>query len=153
MTIDYIFQTARARGKAHNCLYAGAVTPQEAFAVLQDNAAVLIDVRSEAELRLVGRIPGALHIEWAFYPHMTPNPDFANALKAAQTHYSWAYTQPLFFICRSGGRSHSAATLAADLDFSAAFNVLEGFEGVANDKQQRTLINGWRHAGLPWIHS
>ncbi|MCX8518994.1 MAG: rhodanese-like domain-containing protein, partial [Methylophilaceae bacterium] len=33
------------------------------------------------------------------------------------------------------------------------FNVLEGFEGVANDKQQRTLINGWRHAGLPWIHS
>jgi hypothetical protein len=28
--------------------------------------------------------------------------------------------------------------------------MLEGFEGESSAEKQRTLINGWRHAGLPW---
>ena len=56
----------------------------------------------------------------------------------------------VIFMCRTGGRSHNSAALAASLGFTEAYNMLEGFEGEANAERQRTLINGWRHAGLPW---
>ena len=53
-------------------------------------------------------------------------------------------------MCRTGGRSHNAAAIAAEMGFAEAYNMLEGFEGEANADKQRTLINGWKHAGLPW---
>ena len=56
----------------------------------------------------------------------------------------------VIFMCRTGGRSHNAATLAAKLGFTEAYNMLEGFEGETNAERQRTLVNGWKHAGLPW---
>ena len=40
--------------------------------------------------------------------------------------------------------------VAQQLGYSKAFNMLEGFEGEANSLNQRTQINGWKHAGLPW---
>jgi rhodanese-related sulfurtransferase len=54
-------------------------------------------------------------------------------------------------MCRTGGRSHNAAVLAEELGFTA-YNMQEGFEGDSNAQGQRTLINGWRHAGLPWTN-
>jgi rhodanese-related sulfurtransferase len=48
--------------------------------------------------------------------------------------------------------SNNAATVAAALGYSQAYNTLEGFEGEANADKQRTLINGWKHAGLPWTN-
>ena len=128
--------------------YAGALTPREAFELLQaDSKVLLVDVRTQAELDLVGRIPGALNIEWAFYPGMVANPDFALQL---QKQVDKDVT--VVFMCRTGGRSHNAAVLAKQLGYDAAYNMLEGFEGEANAEKQRTLINGWKHAGLPWIN-
>lgn len=144
-----ILQLAQKRGTENSLPYAGAMTPHEAFDVLQANPqALLVDVRTQAELELVGRVPAALHIEWAFYPGMTPNPDFAKQLVELVDK-----NQVLIFMCRTGGRSHSAATVAATLGFTQAYNMLEGFEGEANILQQRTMINGWKHAGLPWTHA
>lgn len=146
MKSEQILQLARQRAIQNNYPYAGALTPQEAFEVLQnDPAAVLIDVRSRAELELVGRVPQATHIEWAFYPGMVANADFAKQL---QTQVDEDLI--VLFLCRTGGRSHNAAVLARQLGFENAYNVLEGFEGDANSLRQRTLINGWKHAGLPW---
>ena len=54
-------------------------------------------------------------------------------------------------MCRTGGRSHHAAVLAQQLGYKA-FNMMEGFEGAANTLSQRTTVNGWRHAGLPWTN-
>lgn len=126
--------------------YAGALTPNEAYDVLQGTEnAVLIDVRTQAELELVGRIPDVANIEWASYPDMVANPDFAKQLEAKVDQAA-----VVIFMCRTGGRSHNAAALAASLGFNQAYNMLEGFEGEANTERQRTLINGWRHAGLPW---
>ena len=143
--IAEILQTAKQRAAQNNLPYAGALTPHEAFDVLQaDENMVLVDVRSRAELELVGRIPFATNLEWAFYPGMLPNPEFAAQLQAAVDKNT-----SVIFMCRTGGRSHNAAVIAQGLGYQA-YNMLEGFEGEANAERQRTLINGWKHAGLPW---
>ena len=139
-----VLNVAAARAVAKSLPYAGELTPQEAFEVLQQEDYVLVDVRSKAELDLVGRISNAIHIEWAFYPGMVANTEFAKQL---QTQVDQA--TPIIFMCRTGGRSHNAAIVANGLGYKA-YNMLEGFEGDANTEKQRTLINGWKHAGLPW---
>lgn len=143
--ISAVLELGKKRGGDAGLPYAGALTPNEVYDVLQKTEqVVLIDVRTKAELELVGKIPGVRNIEWATYPGMAANPDFAKQLEIQVDKASLAV-----FMCRTGGRSHHAATLAASLGFEA-YNMLEGFEGEANAERQRTLINGWRHAGLPW---
>jgi len=143
-----ILHLAQKRGTENGLPYAGAMTPREAFDVLQANPqALLVDVRTQAELELVGRIPTALNIEWAFYPGMVANPDFAKQLVELVDK-----NQVLIFMCRTGGRSHNAAVVAQQLGYTNAYNMLEGFEGEANALKQRTMVNGWKHAGLPWTN-
>jgi rhodanese-related sulfurtransferase len=145
-TISEILEQAKRRAEQAGLPYAGALTPQEAFEVMQKTEhAKLVDVRSSAELDLVGKVPAATHIEWAFYPGMLKNPDFA-----AQLNMQVDKEALVIFMCRTGGRSHNAAAIAAEMGFAEAYNMLEGFEGEANADKQRTLINGWKHAGLPW---
>ncbi len=147
--VSPILNTAQSRAAQNDLFYAGALTPQEAYELLQTNASVkLVDVRTRAELELVGRVPGATAIEWAFYPGMVPNADFAAQLTAQIDKNAL-----VIFMCRTGGRSHNAAVIAQQLGFTQAFNMLEGFEGEANADKQRTLINGWKHAGLPWTNA
>lgn len=148
MNQDQLLLLAQQRALQNNLPYAGALTPQEAFELSQHNPqAVLVDVRSRAELELVGRVPSAIHIEWAFYPGMVVNEHFA-----AQLQERLDEDLIVMFLCRTAGRSHYAAALAKQLGFSHAYNVLEGFEGASNALNQRTLINGWKHAGLPWTN-
>lgn len=144
---------AQKRAVMNHLPYAGAMTPTEAYQVLTaDNKALLIDVRTKAELELVGRIPQALNVEWAFYPGMVANENFAQELKAELDKRQVDKDAVLIFLCRTGGRSNNAATVAASLGYTQAYNTLEGFEGEANADKQRTLINGWKHAGLPWTN-
>ena len=51
---------------------------------------------------------------------------------------------------RIGYKAHFAAAVAAQLGYSAAFNILEGFEGDRDPQGHRNTLNGWRVAGLPW---
>lgn len=146
--IEAILALAKKRTESQQFSYAGALTPEEAFEVMQKNSqAVLVDVRTKAELDLVGRVPNAIHIEWASYPGMVANPNFS-----AQFQSIVPQDACVIFMCRTGGRSHNAANVAASLGYKNAFNMLEGFEGEANAFNQRTLINGWKHAGLPWTN-
>ncbi|OAM52192.1 rhodanese [Methylovorus sp. MM2] len=148
-TLTKILQKAKQRAEENNLPYAGALTPQEAQQVLDlTKSARLVDVRSRAEMELVGRIPQATSIEWAFYPGWEPNQDFAAHLEMQLDRESL-----VMFICRTGGRSHNAAALANKLGFTEAYNVLEGFEGAADPvTKQRGNINGWKVASLPWTH-
>lgn len=147
-TVRDILERAKKRAEEMNLAYAGALTPIETYDVLQNTEnAVLIDVRTSAELELVGAVSLASHIEWAFYPGMVANEHFSEQLEAQVDK-----SVTIVFMCRTGGRSHNAAVAAAQLGFTNAYNMLEGFEGSANEEKQRTLINGWRHAGLPWHH-
>lgn len=140
---------AHTRAKEMNLPYSGALTPAEAQQVLQlAPGTKLVDVRSRAELELVGRIPGAVEIEWATYPGMQPNPNFVAQLKA-QTDPE----VPLLFLCRSGARSHNAASTAQQAGHTDCYNILEGFEGDKDASHRRNTVGGWRKAGLPWIQS
>lgn len=147
--IGKVLSDAKQRAVVNNLPYAGALTPEEAYQLLQNNPnAKLVDVRSRAELELVGRVPTATAIEWAFYPGMVANPDFA-----AQLNTQIDKEAVVIFMCRTGGRSHNAAVVAQQLGFKHTYNMIEGFEGESNAEKQRTLINGWKHAGLPWTNA
>lgn len=140
-----ILGLAAQRALAKSMPYTGELTPREAFEALQqDSTTVLVDVRSKAELELVGKIPGAINIEWAFYPGMVQNTEFVSQILSQVDK-----CQTIIFMCRTGGRSHNAAMLAQQQGYRA-YNMIEGFEGESNTLKQRTQINGWKHAGLPW---
>ena len=150
---ESILERGQKRGASNNGSYAGSLNPTEAFNIAHENSKVLlVDVRSKAELGLVVRIPMALHCEWAFYPGMIANENFVQELTALIEKKSQDKSQILIFVCRTGARSHHAANVAANLGYTQVYNMLEGFEGETNASQQRTLINGWKHAGLPWVN-
>ena len=141
-----ILLLAQRRARDMSLAYEGALTPGEAWEVLEHaSGARLVDIRSRAELDWVGRIPHAIEIEWQTYPARQLNPNFVVELKHAVDHESL-----LLFICRSGGRSNRAATAATAAGFLDCYNVLEGFEGDKDANGRRNSIGGWRKAGLPW---
>lgn len=147
--ITVILQAAQQRAKELSLPYRGTLTPGEADAILQAIPQTkLVDVRCRAELDWVGRIPNAVEIEWATYPGMQPNPDFLAQLKQQISKET-----PTLFICRSGARSHAAATLATQSGYADCYNVLEGFEGDKNTDGHRNVMNGWCVAKLPWTQS
>jgi len=145
-----IISKAKARGNDRKLPYAGALLPAEANAILHaDPEARLIDVRTQAELDWVGRVPGALTIEWNSWPDGDNNPLFIEQLKAEVE----ASNASLMFICRSGARSHNAAAAATQAGYANCFNVLEGFEGDKDENGHRNKLGGWRAAGLPWVQT
>ncbi len=129
--------------------YAGEILPQPAYDEWSHGRATLIDVRSQEERHFVGQIPGTLAIEWARGLTMQRNMAFADELAALVPDKN----QKILFLCRSGARSHHAAVLAAQLGYTQAYNILEGFEGDKNAAGQRRSTNGWVAAGLPWTQS
>jgi rhodanese-related sulfurtransferase len=145
--MDEIKKAAAERGKAMGLSYAGALLPAEAHKLMQAGAK-LVDVRTKPELQYVGKVPGALAVEWQTYPGSRENPEFLAELAAAVSKDT-----PVMFICRSGARSHSAADAATRAGWREAYNVLEGFEGNKDSEQHRNTANGWRKAGLPWTQS
>ncbi len=130
--------------------YAGALLPSEAHALmLQVPGAKLVDVRTRPEWDFVGHPPEALMIEWNTYPNGQRNPEFVEQLQAEVARTD----APVMFICRSGARSHGAATAATQAGYSNCYNVLEGFEGDKDAEGHRNSVSGWRVAGLPWVQS
>ena len=124
--------------------YAGDITPQLAHQWWQAGAAVLVDIRSDAEREWVGFVPGALAIAWKQWPGMALNPEF-------DAHIQTASPDPkkLLLLCRSGVRSIAAAQRATALGLEA-YNILEGFEGNPDARGHRGIVGGWRFHGLPW---
>ncbi len=145
-----ILTSAQQRARAAQLPYEGALTPCEAAEVLQlAPGSRLIDVRSRAELDLVGKIPGAIEVEWMTYPGWHLNLHFLTQLK--QQADMEALT---LFICRNGLRSHKAAEAATLNGYRDCYNVQEGFEGDL-DKQtnHRGKLGGWKYNNLPWSQS
>ncbi|WP_076260920.1 rhodanese-like domain-containing protein [Intrasporangium flavum] len=133
--------------------YAGDVTPEQAWAALRDEpGAVLVDVRTSAEWSYVG-LPDLAEVgkdvvlvEWQSYPDGRVNERFVDDLAAAGV----GKEQPVYFLCRSGVRSVSAAEAATAAGWAQSRNVLEGFEG-PHDAQRHRAVSGWKVAGLPWV--
>jgi rhodanese-related sulfurtransferase len=130
--------------------YAGDITPQQAWDLLAGSPdAVLVDVRTEGEWRLIG-VPDVAELgkqvvltQWVTADGR-PNPGFLTELAAAWV----AGDGPVVFLCRSGQRSIGAARLATSAGIAPSYNVLEGFEGAPGLDGLRTR-EGWKVAGLP----
>ena len=132
--------------------YAGDLPPKQAWDLLaSDPEAVLVDVRTSAEWQWVGGVDlselgkPVVGIEW-----MTsagePNHRFVEQLGEA----GLTPETPVLFLCRSGGRSAAAASVATAAGFGPAYNVAEGFEGAPDAHGHRGTVNGWKVAGLAW---
>ncbi len=146
-----ILATAQQRGKDNALPYAGALTPQEAYSLLQSNIKVkLVDVRTNAERDWIGRVGIApeqhLAVQWNLYPGGTPNPEFL-----AQLEQLADKDTVLLFLCRGAVRSRHAAKLATENGYAHSFDILEGFEGEKDAEGHRKNVNGWCKAGLPWV--
>jgi rhodanese-related sulfurtransferase len=148
-TVELLLSKARERAAGPS--YAGAVTPQEAYALVQAHPRVkLVDVRTSAERDWVGKVvlPEGQHgaVQWSTYPGGVPNPVFMEQLAAIADK-----DDVLLFLCRSGVRSRHAAALATEHGYMNSYDILEGFEGDKDADGHRKTVGGWCKAGLPWV--
>lgn len=137
--------------------YAGDITPEEAWKLLNDNPeAVLVDCRTNAEWRFVGVADLAslqrdvVYIEW----NRTDgghNEDFVEDL-LQKIGTAGVGERPVVFLCRSGNRSIGAAEAATGAGIAPSYNVLDGFEGNLDENRHRGST-GWKAVGLPWKQS
>lgn len=134
--------------------YAGDLSPRAAWDLLAKGDAVLVDCRSPAEWSFVG-VPDLatlgkrpLLVAWQHWTEagMRMNPNFVADLRAAGAKPD----QKVIFLCRSGGRSRSAAIAVTQAGFSSCFNLAGGFEGAHDAAQHRGSTQGWKADGLPW---
>ncbi len=123
--------------------YAGDLTNGLAWQWFENHEALLVDVRTQAELEWVGFVPGSVSIPWKNSPSMMANANFDVDLK------KYAGTLKVLFLCRSGVRSIAAAKRATELGLEA-YNILDGFEGEIDDQAHRGARGGWKASGLPW---
>lgn len=132
---------------------AGEIEPKQAYEVLQkEEKSFLVDVRTQAEWAFTGVADlssinkKTLLVSWLNYPNMQPNQNFVQQL----TEKIPDKNSKIFFLCKTGGRSFDAAQNISQLGYTNCFNVINGYEGDLNEKNQRSSINGWRASGLPW---
>lgn len=133
------------------------VPAEETWARLKaDGEAFLIDVRTRAEWTFVG-LPDlstlskrVATIEWQAFPDNRIDPDFVGKVSDLLEKAGVSKDAELFFICRSGARSRSAAAAMTDAGYTRCRNVADGFEGPLDADQKRGRVAGWKAAGLPW---
>ena len=143
------------------------VSAAEAGQMLSKQEAVLVDIRSRAEVGFLGLPTSAAHIPYMVMPMMADynsekgsydlelNPDFPSDFKAYAEAKGLSKASPIILMCRSGSRSARAADLLADLGYTKVYSMTDGYEGdkVADGPQKgQRLVNGWRNAGLGWSY-
>lgn len=115
------------------------VPPSIAWGLVDDGAALLVDIRTHAERQRDGGVPGAVHLPWLQGPGLVRNPRFVAELGR---HASRSRT--VLFLCASGKRSRDAVAAAARGGYTAVYSIAEGTDGDGGGAP------GWRARGLPW---
>ena len=131
-----ILQRAQQYAEENELDFTGSVPPTEAWYLVEQGHAVLVDVRTNEERKFVGYVPESIHVAWATGTSFNRNPRFLKELDSKV-----GKDKP----------SALAATAAFSAGFAQVYNVLEGFEGDLNSQQQRNQSNGWRTHHLPWL--
>jgi rhodanese-related sulfurtransferase len=99
-----LLEAARSAAAVAALPYAGGLSPQDAWALVQAGDAVLVDVRTAEERKFVGLVPDSLHVAWATGTSLTRNPRFVRELEAKT-----GKDAVVLLLCRSGNRSALAA--------------------------------------------
>lgn len=146
-------EQAAAQAAALGLTFAGSVPPKEAWQLVEQGLALLVDVRTAEERKFVGHVAGSAHVPWATGTALARNPRFVRELTALLAKHAVPDgTQPIaLLLCRSGKRSTLAAQEAAKAGLLNVFNISEGFEGELDAAQHRGGGDGWRFHGLPWL--
>lgn len=142
-----------AKDKLNNEPYAGDVSPKEAWEELKKNKkAELVDVRTVAEWTFIG-VPdlsgidkNIRQISWRIYPSMEIDSGFEKKLMSEITDKD----TPIYFLCRSGGRSLDAAIAMTASGYNHCYNIAGGFEGEVDGENHRGKAGGWKAENLPW---
>lgn len=128
-------------------------------------AALFVDVRSWHEVAFVGRAEGldavvpfqevdaVIGDPQAPTVRMRRTPEFASRIAALLADRVLADDATIVLICRSGERSRDAARELMQAGYRNVHSVKDGFEGPLAKQgpdQDRRVVAGWRHAGLPW---
>lgn len=110
--------------------------------LLDDDRAVLVDVRTETEWRTIG-VPDTSDLgRDARFVHWTdeqgqPNPYFLDRATDGLDPDT-----PILLLCRSGARSNAAAQLLTESGFTQAMNIVAGFEGPPGPDGRHS--GGWK---------
>ena len=130
------------------------LTPLQAYEELITNdRAILVDCRTRAEWIYVG-IPDLSDIgRQVVLESITdeagqPNANFISRIGAIA-----GPDTPIYVICKIGGRSANACHLLEASGYSQVCNILEGFEGCADQQRHRSSVDGWKFHKLPWRQS
>ncbi|WP_310622065.1 rhodanese-like domain-containing protein [Flexibacterium corallicola] len=140
--------------------YAGNVPVREAFTGLEQNEqAVLVDVRTQAEWNYVG-VPNlsalnkqVLFVDWIGNTSYGSVNGFVDQLSDLLAQKGLDHSAAIYFLCRSGVRSQAAAQAQTAFGYQYCYNVIDGFEGPLDSEGHRGLVSGWKAEGLPWIQS
>lgn len=119
------------------------ITGLDAWQMLvDDDRAILVDVRTETEWRTIG-VPDtseigrdARFVHWTD-EHGAPNPYFADLATEGLDPDT-----PILLLCRSGARSNAAAELLTASGYTQAMNVIAGFEGPVGPDGRHA--GGWK---------
>tara|TARA_Y100000590_G_scaffold452259_1_gene595061 strand:- start:45128 stop:45583 length:456 start_codon:yes stop_codon:yes gene_type:complete len=138
--------------------YAGDISPTEGWnALSQLKESALVDVRTSAELNFVGQPDlsnigkKTINIELQHFPGGVKNVNFVQQLEDELINQNYNKDSVLLFICRSGARSATAASLMHETGWINSFNIAFGFEGDPDQNHHRGVTNGWKYEDLPWI--
>jgi rhodanese-related sulfurtransferase len=106
------------------------ITSKDAWNLLKQINTYLVDVRTKNEWNTVG-IPDiselnkkTLFITWCV-KDMSMHQKFLDDLNSSITDKN----SHVIFICKSGGRSAAAASLALQIGYKNCYNIIDGFEG------------------------
>ena len=77
----HILQQAQQYAKQHELNFTGSVSPVDAWHLIQQGQAVLVDVRTNEERKFVGYVEDTIHIPWATGTALNRNPRFAKELE------------------------------------------------------------------------
>jgi rhodanese-related sulfurtransferase len=141
------------------------VTSREAYSMWKASGetAILLDVRTAEEYLFVGHATMAWNVPVLLQVYtwdsakqrfpMKPNPDFISEVNKIAR-----FSDTLFVMCRSGGRSAMAVNQLAAAGFKNVYNIIDGMEGDAvGDPESvfygQRLKNGWKNSGLPWTYA
>jgi rhodanese-related sulfurtransferase len=153
VSLTYSQLCSIAAGRKESSLpYAGEVFAHEVWEIVQQQPAYLVDVRTSPEWKFTGtpaleETKGKLlTLSWVNYPDFAANPHFLAELKTEIT----TIDMPIFFLCKTGGRSFQAANKVAEMGYTSCFNITHGFEGDHNEAGQRGCVNGWKAEAIAW---
>ena len=121
-TVDELLERARAR--------LDRVTPEEAARAVEEDGALLIDIRAESQRAADGTVPAA---------HFVPRNVLEWRLDPASEHRDpelASYERKVIVMCDAGYASSLAAATLKDLGIEHATDMIGGFQA-------------WRDAGLP----